>query len=53
MAPSVEEAERRMRRNPGFLASLTPEQLAMIREYKGPEVLGRRDGPRRSFDQDG
>jgi hypothetical protein len=38
--PSLAEAERRMRRGPGFLESLTPEQWAAIRSYDGPEILG-------------
>lgn len=45
--PSFEEAERRLRTRPSFLASLTPEQIAASRAYDGPEVLGR--GPRRSM----
>lgn len=43
--PSLDEAERRLRTRPSFLASLTPEQVAGFRAYDGPEVLGR--GPRR------
>ncbi|HST59806.1 MAG TPA: hypothetical protein VLK84_13975 [Longimicrobium sp.] len=47
--PSLEEAERRMRNHPGFFASLTPEQLAAIKAYDGPEVWGNRNGPKRTF----
>lgn len=35
-----EEARQRMRSSPGPLASLTPEQLEMIRNYDGPENFG-------------
>ncbi len=47
--PSLEEAERRMRSHPGFFASLTPEQWAVIEAYDGPEVWGNRYGPKRTF----
>lgn len=47
--PSLEEAERRLRSEPGFIASLTPEQIAAMDAYDGPEVLGPRNGPRRKF----
>jgi hypothetical protein len=49
--PSLAEAERRMRKHAGFFASLTPEQLEMIKAYDGPEILGRSDGPRRKLDE--
>ncbi|HLM69064.1 MAG TPA: hypothetical protein VK358_16105 [Longimicrobium sp.] len=48
--PSLEEAERRIRSRPGFIASLTPEQIAMITAYDGPEVFGNPNGPKRTFD---
>jgi|GEM_PF-2903037 len=35
-----EEARNRMRSSPGFFASLTAEQLEMMRNYDGPENLG-------------
>lgn len=47
--PSLKEAERRMRSHPGFIASLTPEQRAMIDAYDGPEVWGNLNGPKRTF----
>jgi hypothetical protein len=37
---TLEEGRRRMWSRPGFFASLTPEQLEMIRNYDGPENLG-------------
>jgi hypothetical protein len=45
--PSIEEAERRMRNRPGFIASLTPGQIAMIRAHDGPELWGNPNGPER------
>ncbi|HYW11524.1 MAG TPA: hypothetical protein VE871_06185 [Longimicrobium sp.] len=44
--PSLEEAERRMRSHPGFIASLTPEQIAIIRAAAGPELWGNANAPR-------
>ena len=44
--PSIEEAERRMRNRSGFIASLTPEQIAMIRAQDGPELWGNPIGPK-------
>jgi hypothetical protein len=38
-----------MRSHPGFFASLTPEQWAVIEAYDGPEVWGNRYGPKRTF----
>jgi len=35
-----EEARRRIQGRPGYLASLSPEQLEAILNYDGPEVLG-------------
>lgn len=35
-----EEARRRMRSRPGLFASMSPEDLAFIRAYDGPEVHG-------------
>lgn len=37
---TLEEGRRRMWSRRGFLASLTPEQLEMMRNYDGPENLG-------------
>lgn len=49
--PTDEEAERILRSRPGFIASLTPEQLAAIEAWDGPDpdVLGDPNGPRRKF----
>jgi hypothetical protein len=47
--PSMEEVEERMRNYRGFFARLTPEQIAAIDAYDGPEVLGSVDGPKRKF----
>lgn len=47
--PPFEEAERRLRSRPGFIASLTPEQIEAIKAYDGPEALGPANGPRRKF----
>lgn len=47
--PSIEEAERRLNSQPGFIASLTPEQIAAMDAYDGPEVLGPANGPKRKF----
>lgn len=38
--PSREEIRRRMRSKPGLYASLSPEALAYLRDYDGPENLG-------------
>ncbi len=38
-----------MRNHPGFIASLTPEQIAAVKAYDGPEVFGNRNGPKRTF----
>jgi hypothetical protein len=35
-----EEARERMRNGRGFFASLTPEQMEIIRTYDGPENFG-------------
>jgi hypothetical protein len=47
LAPALdevrEEARRRIRSRPGYLASLSPEQLEAILDYDGPEILGPRD----------
>jgi hypothetical protein len=47
--PAMEEVEARLHSRPGFIASLTPEQIEAIMAYDGPEVLGPADGPRRTF----
>jgi hypothetical protein len=44
---SFENAEKRMRAYPGLLASLSAEQIAAIKAYDGPEIVGR-GGPKRS-----
>jgi hypothetical protein len=51
---TLQEGIRRMRSRPGFLDSLTTEQIESLRYYDGPEVLGppltrreRRDRERR------
>lgn len=44
-SPALAQAQRRIRGKPGFLASLTQEQLNVLFEQDWPEVLGR--GPRR------
>jgi hypothetical protein len=47
--PTLEEAERILRDRPGFFARLTPEQIAAMDAYDGPEVLGPANGPKRDF----
>jgi hypothetical protein len=47
--PSIEEVEERTRNYRGFIASLTPEQIAAMDAYDGPEVLGPANGPKRKF----
>ncbi|HEU4881675.1 MAG TPA: hypothetical protein VFT45_05505 [Longimicrobium sp.] len=47
--PTEEEADRILRSRPGFIASLTPEQIEAINAYDGPEVLGDPNGPKREF----
>lgn len=47
--PTQEEAERILRNRPGFFARLTPEQIAAMDAYDGPEVLGDPNGPKRKF----
>ena len=47
--PTIEEAEARMRSRPGFIASLTPEQIAAMEEADPYEVLGSPKGPKRKF----
>jgi hypothetical protein len=47
--PTMEEVEERMRGYRGFIASLTPEQIAAMDAYDGPEVLGPANGPKRKF----
>jgi hypothetical protein len=37
---TLAQGRERMRNSPGLIASLTPEQLEMIRNYDGPENLG-------------
>ena len=38
---TMEGAELRIRSRPTLLASLTPEDLAFILAYDGPEIVGR------------
>jgi hypothetical protein len=40
LSPELAKIEERLRRRPGFFASLTPEQRAFLDNYDGPEVLG-------------
>jgi hypothetical protein len=47
--PTIEEVEERTRGYRGFIASLTPEQIAAMDAYDGPEVLGPANGPKRKF----
>jgi hypothetical protein len=47
--PSEEEAERILRSRPGFFASLTPEQIAMMDATDQFDVLGDPNGPKRTF----
>lgn len=47
--PTDEQIEERMRDYKGFIARLTPEQIAAMDAYDGPEVLGPANGPRRTF----
>lgn len=47
--PTVEEAEERMRGHRGFFASLTPEQLAFVKAWDGPEISGDPNGPKRLY----
>lgn len=47
--PTEEEVEARLRSYPGFFASLTPEQRALMDAWDGPEVLGDPNGPKRRF----
>lgn len=37
---TLEEGRARLRNSPSFFASLTPEQMEMIRNYDGPENFG-------------
>ncbi|HEU0302826.1 MAG TPA: hypothetical protein VFR37_25415 [Longimicrobium sp.] len=47
--PSTEEVEERLRNYRGFVAHLTPEQIAAMDACDGPEVLGNPYGPKRTF----
>lgn len=47
--PTIEEAERRLRSRPSFIASLTPEQIAMMDSTDEFDVLGSPNGPKRDF----
>jgi hypothetical protein len=47
--PTMEEVEARLRSYPGFFASLTPEQRAIMDAWDGPEVMGDPNGPKRKF----
>lgn len=47
--PPLEEAERHLRSQPGFIARLTPAQIAAIQASDEFEVLGPANGPRRQF----
>lgn len=37
---SIEEIRRRLRSVPSFFDTLSPEALEVIRNWKGPEVMG-------------
>lgn len=39
-APTREEARRRILSKPGFFESMSPETLAYLQSYDGPEHLG-------------
>lgn len=49
--PTIEEAERILRNRPSFFERLTPEQLAALDAWDGPDpdVLGPANGPKRNF----
>lgn len=47
--PTEEQMEERMRNYRGFIASLTPEQIAAMDATDDFEVLGSPSGPRRKF----
>ena len=47
--PSLAEAERRMRSRPSLITSLTPEQLAFVKAWDGPENSGDPNGPKRVY----
>lgn len=47
--PTDEQVEERLRNYRGFIARLTPEQIAAMDAYDGPEVLGPANGPKRKF----
>jgi hypothetical protein len=48
-APTIEEVEERLRGFRGFFASLTPDQLALLMDWEGPEILGDPNGPKRVY----
>lgn len=47
--PTEEQMEERMRGYRGFIASLTPEQIAAMDATDDFEVLGSPKGPKRKF----
>lgn len=47
--PTMEEVEERIRGYRGFFASLTPEQLAFVKAWDGPDIHGDPNGPKRQF----
>jgi hypothetical protein len=47
--PTIEEVEERTRNYRGFIASLTPEQIAAMDATDEFEVLGNPNGPKRKF----
>jgi hypothetical protein len=47
--PTDEEVEERLRNYRGFIARLTPEQIAAMQATDDFEVLGDPNGPRRTF----
>jgi hypothetical protein len=49
--PTMEEVEERLHNYRGFIARLTPEQIALMEAWDGPDpdVLGDPNGPKRKF----
>jgi hypothetical protein len=47
--PTDEQADERLRNYRGFIARLTPEQIAMMDATDEFDVLGDPNGPRRKF----
>lgn len=47
--PTDEQVEERLRNYRGFVARLTPEQIAVMQSTDDFEVLGDPNGPKRTF----